>query len=217
VERVLIMHKQYNLILADPAWKYRDKANAGKRGAEHKYACMTVEQIKALNVPAIAAPNCALFIWTTWPFMGDALQVIKAWGFTYKTCGFLWVKTNPKSGGIATGMGHYTRANTEPCLLAVRGKLKVIAHDVPQVLLAARAEHSVKPKHVHRRIVELYGDLPRIELFARDRFEKWDVWGNEVESDITLEPAPNATANSTHQNIEKGPGWPALETKCSAP
>lgn len=129
-----------------------------------------------------------LFLWTTWPLIFDAKSLIEAWGFTYKTCGFAWVKTI-KSNTPAFGLGHWTRGNTEPCLLAVRGKPKRVDAGVPQViaefaeesLFAQRGPHSAKPQDARDRIVRLMGDVPRIELFARERRPGWDAWGDELQ------------------------------------
>lgn len=118
----------------------------------------------------------------------EALETIKAWGFTYKTVAFCWAKTT-KEGKAAAGMGYWTRSGAELCLLATKGKPKRVSKAVRQVVLAQRGEHSAKPPEVRDRIVQLMGDVPRIELFARDRCLGWHSWGNEVESDIELEVA----------------------------
>ena len=109
-----------------------------------------------------------------------ALKVIKEWGFEYKTCGFSWVKKNKKADSLFWGMGYYTRSNNEICLLATKGKPKRVSSGVHQVVIDKIREHSRKPDCVRDRIVKLCGDLPRIELFARQKTPGWDVWGNEV-------------------------------------
>jgi site-specific DNA-methyltransferase (adenine-specific) len=119
--------------------------------------------------------------------MPDAMAVIAAWGFTYKTCAFLWAKENPGGFGFHMGLGSWSRANTEPCLLATRGHPKRIRADVRQLLISPRGRHSAKPPEVRKRIVQLMGDLPRVELFAREKADGWDAWGNEVECDLELE------------------------------
>jgi N6-adenosine-specific RNA methylase IME4 len=186
----------YSVILADPAWGYRNKTIRG--GAAKHYPTMTPAQVARLRVGHIAAHDCALFLWVTWPTLNDALAVIGAWGFEYKTCAFAWVKVT-STGKPATGLGHYTRANTEPCLLATRGRVHRVDLGVSQVILdetleeesiiAPRGEHSAKPPEVRNRIVRLLGDVPRVELFARERVEGWDAWGNEIESDLLLNAA----------------------------
>ena len=113
--------------------------------------------------------------------------MLKAWGFKYKTVAFTWVKQNRKSDGLFTGMGYWTRANAEICLLATRGHPKRINANVCQVILSHVEEHSKKPDEARDRIVKLMGDLPRVELFARQATEGWDVWGNEVEITKSME------------------------------
>lgn len=182
----------YSIIYADPPWSYKDKALAGKRGAECKYPTMQLEDIMALPVQSIAAEHCALFMWGTWPQMREALQVMKAWGFEHKTCGFVWVKLNKNKPTPFMGMGNYSRSNSEYCLLGVRGKPKRINAGVHQIfldegywdgvedtVLAPIERHSKKPDIIRDKILQLMGDLPRIELFARDVASGWDGWGNE--------------------------------------
>lgn len=177
--------KKYSIIYADPAWQYNDKmkmkgVHGMIRGAESFYGTMSQAEMKALPVNDIADDNCVLFIWVTMPLLQEGLDTIKAWGFQYKTCGFTWVKKT-KYGKIHCGMGHYTRGNAELCLIGVKGKLKRKSTSVYQILEAEIKQHSQKPDEARKRIVELYGDLPRIELFARNRSEGWDVWGNEID------------------------------------
>lgn len=173
---------QYQIIYADPPWSYRDKCNSGKRGVEFKYQCMTPDQIAALDVAGLSAKDAACFLWVTAPQLPIGLQILEAWGFRFKTIAFVWVKTNAKSGSLAWGMGNWTRANAELVLLGTRGKPKRIDAGVHQIVQAARGKHSAKPAIVRSRIVQLMGDLPRVELFAREQAEGWDVWGNEVQS-----------------------------------
>lgn len=170
----------YSVIYADPPWYYRDKALAGHRGASSKYPCMKTLDLCALPVECIAAENAVLLMWAVPPMMKDAMQVIDAWGFKYKTFGFLWAKRNPKSNRPAFGMGHWTRANAEPCLLAIRGKPKRASAAVSQFVWSPRLRHSEKPAVVREKIVELCGDVPRIELFSRHVIPGWARWGNQV-------------------------------------
>lgn len=179
----------YSILYADPPWAYRNRTIRG--GAERHYRTLTVSDLADFpinGVPAfqLAAPDSVLFLWATWPMLTEALYIMKAWGFTYKTCAFTWVKTT-SAGAPATGLGHYTRGNTEPCLLGVRGRgLPRTDKGVPQVVLeeelicAPRGPHSAKPPEVRNRIVKLYGDVPRLELFARARTPGWDVHGDGV-------------------------------------
>ena len=126
----------------------------------------------------------ACFLWATFPNIGDGIKVLEAWGFEYKTAAFVWVKKNPKNGRNFWGMGAYTRANAEVCLLGVSKDFKagqqVRSHSVHQIIEASFEGHSKKPDEARRRIVELLGDVPRIELFARQRADGWDAWGNEA-------------------------------------
>lgn len=178
--------KKYNIIYADPPWKYNDKLLNGNRGAECKYDVMSVDDICKLNIKDLSADNCALFIWTTMCFLPDVFKVIEAWGFKYKTCAFTWVKQNKKSDSLFWGLGHWTRSNTELCLLAIKGKPKRISAKVHSVIMSKIREHSQKPDEARDRIVQLFGDVPRIELFARQKVDGWDSWGNEIESDIEI-------------------------------
>ena len=178
------MNKKYQIIYADPPWDYEDKGCQGT--VANQYATIPLEQLKQLPIGDIADTNCILFLWATFPFLKEALELIEAWGFRYRTIGFLWVKMNPNNWGAFYGLGRWTRGNTEPCLLATKGKPHRKAQDVFQLLMLPRMRHSQKPNEVRERIVRLCGDLPRIELFARRKVKGWDCWGNEVESDIDL-------------------------------
>lgn len=147
---------------------------------------MSLEEIKALPVASLADKDCALFMWTTIPLLKDSFAVLESWGFTYKTVAFVWIKLNKKSDSLFWGLGHWTRANAEFCILATKGHPKRQSAKVHQVIISHIEEHSKKPAETRERIVKLVGDLPRIELFARQKTNGWQVWGNEVESDIEL-------------------------------
>lgn len=181
--------KKYNIIYADPPWKYDDRALASNRGAECHYPVMSENDLCELSIPVqgtemhiseIAAQDCVLFMWVTFPKLFDSQRLITAWGFTYKTVAFTWVKRNKKSYDWFMGMGSWTRANAEICLLATKGSPKRLDASISQIIDAPIMEHSKKPEQVKNKIVRLCGDLPRIELFARRRTIGWDVWGNEV-------------------------------------
>jgi len=180
VKKENLLVKKYQIIYADPPWSYRDKARAGKRGAEYKYPCMSVEQIKALPVNALAAADCALFLWVTFPMLSEGLEVIQAWGFIYKTVAFTWVKTT-RNGKLFWGMGNLPFSNAEVCLLGVKGHPTRISTAVHSVIMATVREHSQKPDETRGRIVQLMGDLPRIELFARKKVPGWDAIGNDID------------------------------------
>lgn len=147
---------------------------------------MTIDEIKQLPVKDITDTDCMLFLWVTFPTFFQAFEVIKAWGFQYKTVAFVWVKQNKKSDSLFWGMGYWTRANAEMCLLATKGKPKRISKSVHQIVISHIQEHSKKPDEVRERIVKLAGDIPKIELFARQKTDGWDTWGNEVDNDIDL-------------------------------
>lgn len=177
--------KKYSIIYADPPWRYRlySKAENG-RTAESHYRTMKIGDICALPVADLSTKSCALFLWVTPPLWKEAVQVMDAWGFQYKTIAFVWVKLNKKSATPFWGMGKWTRANAEICVLATKGTPKRLSASVHQIVLEPREKHSKKPDVVRSRIVSLMGDIPRIELFARQKTAGWDVWGDEVESSI---------------------------------
>ncbi len=182
------MNKKYNIVYADPPWSFKTYSNKGKekKSADNHYNCMSIQDIYNLPVGEIAAENCVLFLWVTMPMLQDGLETIKRWGFTYKTCAFNWVKKNKKSDSFFWGLGYWTRSNSEICLLATKGNPKRISKSVHQVCDARIMQHSKKPDEIRNRIVQLMGDIPRIELFAREKAEGWHVWGDEVDSDINL-------------------------------
>jgi N6-adenosine-specific RNA methylase IME4 len=187
------MHR-FPLIYADPPWTYQDSCDSGQRGACHKYPVMALDALCALDVGAIAAPDCLLAMWWVAPMPAEALEVVQAWGFTLKTMkGFTWHKRT-KHGCSHFGMGHWTRANTEDCLFAVRGNIKRINAGVRQFIDAPLGRHSEKPAEARNRLVQLMGDIPRIELFARTKPPGWSVWGNQVESDIVIPSKPKQLA-----------------------
>lgn len=186
---------RYNVILADPPWPYHNPQSDDPARGGKTYRTLTLEQIKALPVQRIAAPDCALFLWATFPKLKEALEVIEAWGFRYITCAFTWVKLNPTGElfqggvkgkdvllrkGIYSGMGYWTNGNAELCLFAKQGRPKRVARNVKQIVITPRGRHSAKPSVVRNRIVQLMGDVPRIELFAREYPKGWAVWGDEV-------------------------------------
>lgn len=180
--------KKYSIIYAAPPWQYKVYSKKGLgRSAESHYPTMELEDIQALPVGELADTDCILFMWTTIPLLKDCFSVMKAWGFEYKTVGFVWIKQNRKSDSLFWGMGHWTRANAEFCMLATKGRPKRKSAGVHQVILSHIEEHSKKPDIVRHRIIELVGDLPRVELFAREKADDWDAWGNEVDCDIEIE------------------------------
>lgn len=185
-----LRRRHYGAILADPPWTFQTRSDEGKdRSPEQHYECMTLDDIKELPVGEIAATNCVLFLWVIDTHVPQALEVIEAWGFTYKSKAFTWVKTNRHADTMSaedqdayfTGMGFWTRANPEDVLLATRGKPKRNDNGkgVRRLLVAQRREHSRKPDDIFERIETLVPG-PYIELFSRESRAGWDAWGNEV-------------------------------------
>lgn len=188
--------KLYDIILADPPWNHGSPGWFG--GAKNHYPTMSLDDICALPIPA--ADNCALFMWGCWSLMPEAFEVIKAWGFEYKTEAWVWVKLNSNSMGLFTGMGYYTRGNTEPCLLAIRGSMPPAVHDVPAVIMSPIQQHSRKPAEQYSRIEKLYPNKNYLEMFARRTRPNWDVFGNQVKGSIRL-PTPRAVDAATPSEV----------------
>lgn len=172
---------KYQIIYADPPWKYSDTRKNKPAYGGITYPTMKTDDIAALPVQNIADKDCVLFLWATMPMLPDALKVMKAWGFKYKTCAFNWVKTNPKSGTYAVMLGQWTMGSTEICLLGVKGHPKRICKNIKQLVVEPKTGHSKKPGEVRDRIVALMGELPRVELFARDCAPGWDCIGNDID------------------------------------
>ena len=175
---------KYNIIYADPPWRYESGKVQG--AAENHYPTMSIDNLCALPVAELTAKDCALFLWATFPQLPEALRLIKAWGFQYKTVAFVWLKRNRKNPTWFYGLGYWTRGNAEICLLATKGKPKRQSAGVHQFIISPIEQHSKKPDEARQKILALMGDLPRLELFARQKAPGWDVWGNEIASDITL-------------------------------
>lgn len=174
-------------ILADPPWSYVTWSAKGTgRSAEQHYSTMAPADIANLPVGDFAAEDCVLFLWATWPTLKDAFNVVDGWGFTYKTAGFDWMKASvstidlfpdPKSADMK--LGHWTRSNSEPCLLATRGKPKRLNADVRMGIIESARQHSRKPSCVYSRIERLVAG-PYLELFARNERPGWTSRGNQV-------------------------------------
>jgi N6-adenosine-specific RNA methylase IME4 len=186
----------FGAILADPPWAFNlwwggrtneTPAGVPSRATEPHYGVMREPELNALPVGDLAADDCVLFLWTCWPVLEWSLRTIDAWGFTYKTCGFCWVKAHAKQVDMFRDdipahmtLGYWTRSNSEVCLLATRGKPKRIATDVKQAIIEPRREHSRKPDGIHERIERLVSG-PYLELFARQKRAGWTVWGNQTD------------------------------------
>lgn len=192
--------KKYQIIYADPPWKYSskelygDKINGYKNGQrkrfadlERIYSTLNIDDIKNLPVKDITDRDCACFMWSTDSHLKEAIEVMECWGFKYKTIAFVWLKKY-NTGTRVLNFAPWTLKSTEICLLGIQGKMSKykIANNVQQFIEAERTEHSKKPNEARKRIEELFGNIPRVELFARQKVEGWDCWGNEVESDINL-------------------------------
>jgi len=169
--------KKYQIIYADPPWEWKTYSNKGrKKTSDRHYPLMTIEEIKNLPINEIADTDCILFMWVQDAHLKNAIDIGEHWGFTYKTIAFVWDKQN-------YGLGYWTRKGAEICLLFTKGNPKRVSGDVRQFISEKAKEHSRKPDEVRNRIVKLIGNLLRIELFARQRIEGWDVWGNETPND----------------------------------
>ncbi len=179
---------QYSVILIDPPWRFQHWSGKGtERAAENHYNTLSNDEIAALPLSDLASDDCVLFVWAVWPKLEEIMPMFAGWGFQYKTCAFCWAKADNTQPDLwqeelrpAVGMGYWTRANTEPCLLATRGKPKRLNADVRQGIIAPRREHSRKPDGVHERIERLVAG-PYLELFARQQRPGWDCWGNETD------------------------------------
>jgi N6-adenosine-specific RNA methylase IME4 len=178
--------KKYQIIYADPPWEYRNKAKK-EIDARHHYQVQSLKWICNLPVEDITESDCCLFLWATSPMLPEAIQVVEAWGFRYVTIAFCWLKyeRNSKSYSVAYRPGNWTMSSVELCLLAVKGSPNKWRQrkNIFQIISAHCQKHSLKPAEVRRRIVKLLGDRPRIEIFARQQYEGWDCWGNEICSD----------------------------------
>lgn len=172
--------KKYSIIYADPPWKYGGGKDKNFQGlAVDQYPTMKTKDICELPIHKIA-DDAVLFIWTTYPQLESCFKVAKAWGFKYRTAAFTWVKFN-KNKKPFFGLGFWTRSNTEICLIFTKGNYpRRATNKVSSVILSRREQHSKKPDCARERIVELMGDLPRIELFARQCVDGWDCWGDEI-------------------------------------
>lgn len=194
-------NKKYKVIYCDAPWSFKTYSEKGKekKSPELHYGCMTIDDIYNLPVNSIADDDCVLFHWVTSPMLKEGIQTLESWGFTYKTIGFNWFKQNKIADSFFWGLGYWTRQNTELCLIGTKGKPSRVSKGVQQPFetenpfgmfdteqIKTRIErHSQKPAIVRNRIVDLMGDVPRIELFARERVQGWSAWGNELEySDI---------------------------------
>ena len=207
------LDKKYNIIYADPPWRYNCKNLPG--AAEKHYPTMSTEDLCSLPVEQLANHDCLLFLWTTFPMLQEALRLIPAWGFRYTTVAFVWLKQNRKSLSWFYGLGFWTRGNAEICLLAKRGKPKRYSNSIHQFIISPVEEHSKKPDITRDKIVSLAGDLPRIELFARQKSPGWDVWGNEVDSTMELNTISAEGGNPNYGICDSSKGSIKSQVKSS--
>jgi N6-adenosine-specific RNA methylase IME4 len=181
----------FSIVYADPPWSYYGDPNKDQAAGKH-YSCMTDDQLAELPVRDILSPNAVVFLWATCPRLDSAIFLLREWGLYFRGVSFVWVKTR-KDGGIINGQGirpTLTKPTTEMVLAGTttaKGRtLPIIDEGVPQVVLAPRGRHSAKPPEVRDLIVRLLGDIPRLELFARERVPGWEAWGNEVDTSVFL-------------------------------
>lgn len=173
-----LQNNKYKTVLADPPWDINQK---GKRGAARHYPLMTLDQIKAMPVKDLSEENAHLYLWIPNGLLQEGLDVIKAWGFTYRSM-LTWGKSR-------LGLGVYIRSSSETILFATRGRAPVKFHVQGSWMFAPVQEHSHKPEEQFA-IIERLSDGPYLELFARRRQPGWDVWGNEIDSDLVIPGYP---------------------------
>ncbi len=183
------MNKKHNLIYLDPPWWFPPRNNSKSKfggGVTNKYPTMKLDEIKNIDIGSISDDNCAMFMWVTTSSTSDSnlqekLALFEYWGFKLVNIAFNWIKTNPKSGTPFFGTGYYTKSGSELCFLGIKGKMKPISNYVSSTIISPIEEHSKKPDIIRDKIVELFGDLPRIELFARNMHDGWTCIGNEID------------------------------------
>ena len=184
-------NKKYQVIYADPPWFYHFKGSKKYGDAQQEYPVMKTKDICTMPVSKISDNQSVCFLWATMPNLIDAINVMGAWGFKYKTVAFVWIKLNKNASNmvfiekdIRSGLGYFTNSNAEIVLIGTKGNnLNRARKNIKQIVLSPITKHSEKPEIVRNRITDLYGDIPRIELFARQKVNGWDSWGNEIEED----------------------------------
>lgn len=219
----------YGAILADPPWGFKvwsgPEKKVASRGTVAPYKTMEMDELRSLPVRDLAATDCTLFMWIVWPTMPEALKLIEAWGFVYKTCGFTWMKADQYrlfalEEDVRMGLGYWTRANSEVCLLATKGKPKRQSAEVRQGIIEPIRQHSRKPDCVHERIERLVAG-PYLELFARQQRPGWDCWGNETDKFGGEYDGQDDMAKSIAEGFRVirervangGPGWSPKSTE----
>lgn len=188
--------QKYKLILADPPWDFNNKKTGGsmRSAANQKYVTTGIKALEQLDVNSIADDDCLLAMWWVGAMPQEAIDLVNSWGFRIVNMnGIVWNKLTQHDKPYF-GMGFYTRAGSESMVLAVKGKFKPASHSVravfhaeAQIQFEAKVRaHSEKPTQAHDMLVELTGDVPRLEMFARRPANGWDVFGNEADGSIVI-------------------------------
>lgn len=181
---------KYQIIYADPPWSYNDKMSGHSFSLDHEYQTQSKDWIANLPVGSISATDSVLFLWAVSPLLPEALQVMKAWGFKYKTVAFCWIKKTVH-GKQVHNLGRWTMGGMELCLLGTKGHPQRKVKNIKQTFEAIRTKHSQKPFEVRKFIEDLMGELPRVELFARNKRDGWDVIGNDIDGKDIRETLEN--------------------------
>jgi len=173
---IMLPKGKFNIIYADPPWQYYE---GGYKNQSQHYETRTVEEMYELPIWDLMADDCILFLWVTFPILDQVFDLIKHWGFNYSTVGFVWVKSKKDKTGYFFGLGNWTRSNVELCLIATRGSIERKDASISQIIYEPVGKHSQKPDIVRDKIVQLVGDLPRVELFSRKEVPGWHYHGNQ--------------------------------------
>jgi len=186
------MAKKYQVIYADPPWRY-DFSKSDSRKIENQYPTMTVEEICNMQVPS--DDNAVLYLWATAPKLEEAFKVMKAWGFQYKSHA-IWDKGK-------VGMGYWFRGQHELLMVGVKGKFSPPepSKRISSVIKENRSVHSRKPEKIRDYIANCYAKFNKLELFCRKKAKGWDVFGNEVECDVEIETPPIKQTKNTFENF----------------
>ena len=180
------INKKYNIIYADPPWSFSSKElqkydNKRFTSMDKHYSTQSKDWIKNLSVKNITEKNSCIFLWVTDAHIKEGIEVMESWGFKYVTIAFIWEKVS-KNGITVANLGSWTMKNYEICLFGTKGKMLQYkkCNNIYQKVVAERTKHSKKPQQVRDNIVKIFPNLPRIELFARQKTSGWDVFGNEI-------------------------------------
>lgn len=179
---------KYGLILADPPWQFSNKKTGGsmKSGATNQYSCMTIDDLKLMDVQSISADDCILVMWWVGSMPQEAIDLVSAWGFKLKNMnGFVWKKLT-KKGLPFFGMGFWTRAGSESCIVAIKGKPQPASRSVRAVFESKARSHSEKPEEIYSLCKEMAGDVPMLDMFSRKSRDGWDCFGDEVDGSIEI-------------------------------